>query len=280
MKIKLLYAFFSIALVAVLFLGNAGGAGASQNADRTGSPLSPAICTECHGGGDFAPTVAAQLLKGSTTVTQYTPGEDYTFRLTITATNGNPARYGFMAVALRGNDNANAGTWDSPPAGTRLTNINNRQYFEHSSPRNVNSFEIKWKAPAAGAGPVRFYAAGNAVNGTGSTDGDAAAELPQALVITEGSTSSVFGVKALDASILAYPNPVREQLSLNIELKKSGRYFLSIYDLNGKEMQRKTVQFLEGENKEQLNVQGLAAGHYTVQISDGERVAAQKILKK
>lgn len=278
MKRKVLYTLFAVACCAFLLLNNSGGAGAAQQTDRTGSPLSPGICSECHGGGNFAPVVEAQLLKNNVAVTQYTAGEDYTFRLTITATSGTPARYGFMAVALLANNN-NAGSWDSPPAGTRITAIGTRQYFEQSSPRNTNTFDIKWKAPATGAGPVRFFAAGNATNGNGGTGGDAAAELAQALTITERSVSGVFGVQELEASILAYPNPVREQLNLNIELQESGRYFLSIFDLNGKELQRKTIQLQSGKNQESLNVSNLAAGNYAVRLSDGERVKTQQIVK-
>lgn len=280
MKGRILYTLFAAAFCAVLFLNNSGGAGAAQQADFTGSPLSSGICSECHGGGSFAPTVAAQLLKNNAVVTQYEPGEDYTFRLTITATNGTPSRYGFQAVALRSANNANAGAWDSAPAGTRLTTIANRQYFEHSSPRATSSFDIKWEAPAAGTGAVSFYAVGNAVNGNGGTSGDAAAALAQALVVSERATSSAFEVKELAAFINAYPNPVGEQLNLTIELQESGRYFLSIFDTNGKEIQRKTVQLLSGKNQETLNVENLAAGHYAVRLSDGERVKTQQIVKK
>lgn len=280
MKSKMLYALFAAAFAAVLFLNNSGGAGASQQTDRTGSPLSPGICTECHGGGAFNPSVTATLLKNDVAVAQYQPGEDYTFRLSITAANGTPSRYGFMAVALRGADNLNAGTWDSAPAGTRITTINTRQYFEQSSPRTTNTFDIKWKAPAAGSGAVRFYAAGNAANGNGSTSGDASAALASPLVISEGSTSSAFEVELLPAKVTVYPNPVETQLNLKIQIEESGRYFLSVYDMSGRALQRKTIQLLTGDNQESLNVSQLAAGHYAVRLSDGKRVVTQQIVKK
>lgn len=281
MKRNALYVLFALALGAVLFWNNAGGAGAAQQADRTGSPLSGGgICSECHFGGSYAPNVTAQLLKDGATVNQYEPGEDYTFRLTITATNGTPSRYGFQAVALQGSGNANAGTWDSPPAGTRVIEVNNRSYFEQSSPRNTNSFDIKWKAPAAGTGLVRFYAAGNATNGNGSTNGDAASSLDTPLAITEKSTSAAFDVALLPAEIKAYPNPVETDLNLTILMKESGRYILSIHDMMGRELQRKNIQLLNGENQESLNVNNLAAGHYAIRLSDGKRVATRQIFKK
>lgn len=279
MKRKTLYAIFVAAFSAVLYFNYSGGPAAGGAGDVSGSPLSGGICTSCHGGGSFAPTVSAQLLKNGSPVTQYEPGEDYTFRLTITPTNGTPSRYGFQAVALRGESNANAGTWDSPPAGTRISTLSSRQYFEHSTPRPGSTFEIKWEAPVAGSGSVRFYAAGNAVNNNGSTDGDAAAALTNALVISERSTSSAFEVAVLPAEIKAYPNPVEAQLNLKIQIKESGRYFLTLHDMLGKELQRKTIQLLNGENQETLNVDHLAAGHYAVRLTDGKRVATQQIVK-
>ncbi|MFN7117892.1 MAG: choice-of-anchor V domain-containing protein [Saprospiraceae bacterium] len=280
MKRKMLYALFVAAFFAVIFLNNSGGAGAIQNADRTGSPLSIGACNECHGGGSFNPTITASLLKDNTVVTRYSPGEDYTFRLTITPGNGTPARYGFQAVALRGENNQNAGTWDSAPSGTQVTTISNRQYFEQSSPRTTNTFDIKWKAPAAGSGPVRFYAAGNAANNNGSSSGDASATLANPLVISEGSTSSAFDVELLPAKMTVYPNPVETQLNLSINIKESGRYFLSVHDMMGKELQRRTIQLLSGDNQESLNVNNLAAGHYAVRLSDGKRVTTQQMVKR
>lgn len=281
MKIRLLYALFGIAFFAVLLLSNAGGPGVVQGLDRTGSPLSTGTCSSpgCHDGGDFGSSIAATLLKNGSPVTQYEPGEDYTFRLTINTSNA-PSGYGFHTVALRGTDNLNAGTWDSAPAGFRLTTISNRQYVEHSSPRNSNVLEIKWTAPDAGAGAVRFFASGNAVNRDGTSDGDSPTTLSSPLTINEQSPSAIFGRTLLPAELNVYPNPVKDQLNLNIQIKESGRYFLSIHDLSGKEVQRKAIQLLEGANVEYLDVQSLASGHYTVQISDGERVAAEKILKK
>lgn len=278
MRQRTVYLLFAVALSTVIFTNYSGGAGANGAGDRTGSPISSGNCNTCHAGGSFAPVVAAQLLKDGNAVTQYVPGGAYTLRVTVSAT-GTPNSYGFQAVALRGADHLNAGAWDSPPAGFRVSTINNRQYAEHSSTRTSNIMEIKWLAPATGAGPVRFYASGNAVNGNGSSSGDAAASLAMALTINEQSTSGAFDVAILPAEINAYPNPVAEQLNLKIKMQESGRYQLSVYDLNGKEMQRETVQLQNGENQETLNVSQLAAGHYAVRLSDGKRVATQQIVK-
>ncbi len=281
MRQRTIYLLFAVALSTVIFTNYSGGAGANGAGDRTGSPISTGNCSTCHAGGSFAPVIAAQLLKDGNAVTQYVPGAAYTLRVTINAT-GTPNGYGFQAVALRGTDHLNAGAWnrDSLPAGFRVSTINNRQYAEHSSKSTGNVMEIKWLAPVAGSGSVRFYASGNAVNDNGSSSGDAAASLAMALMINEQTTSGAFDVALLPATINAYPNPVAEQLNLKIKMQESGRYQLSVFDLNGKELQRETVQLQNGENQEVLNVSQLAAGHYAVRLSDGKRVATQQIVKQ
>ncbi len=279
MKIKATYALFFCVLISVIFLGNSGGAGAVQGVDRTKSPLSPGDCSTCHGGGNFAATLTAQLLEDGAPITEYEPGEDYTFRLTINTSNP-PERYGFQVVALQGAQNANAGTWDSPPSGFRLTNISNRQYVEHNSARTSNVLEIKWKAPVAGSGAVRFYAAGNAVNFNGSTSGDSPTSLGNMpLTIAEKATSSIFAAKLLPATVKIYPNPVRDRLNLSIQIKESGRYALRVFDLDGRERQSEFIELIAGENMESIAVENMPAGNYLVVLSDGERTASAKMLK-
>ena len=114
-RTSVLYTLFLLAL-AFLHLQNSNGAAAVQEADRTGSPLSTANCGACHGGGNFSPSLEASLLDEGMPVNSYTPGKDYTVRLSIAAAN-NPSAYGFQAVALKAADNTNAGTFKKSTHG-------------------------------------------------------------------------------------------------------------------------------------------------------------------
>jgi hypothetical protein len=87
-------------------------------------------------------------------------------------------------------------------------------------------------------------------------------------------------MQLLPVEIQAFPNPVGEHLNLKIKTKESGRYFLSIHDASGRQLQQKPIQLLSGENQEMLNMSSLAAGHYTVHLSDGKRVKTQQIVKR
>ncbi len=46
------------------------------------------------------------------------------------------------------------------------------EYIEHTTPSNTGTWTFTWTPPASASGPVRFYLAGNAVNGNSSSDGD------------------------------------------------------------------------------------------------------------
>ncbi len=203
-RTSVLYTLFLMAL-AFIHLQNSNGAAAVQEADRTGSPLSTANCGACHGGGNFSPSLEASLLDEGMPVNSYTPGKDYTVRLSIAAAN-NPSAYGFQAVALKAADNTNAGTFKSPPTGFRVINLNNRLYAEHSSRRTSPIVEIPWTAPAAGTGTVRLYAAGIAANANNGISGDNTAGLTSPLELTEAVVTSTHSPNT-PANMDIFPNP-------------------------------------------------------------------------
>lgn len=273
-----LFTFLAVA-AAVFLTGNASGPGEVQGIDRTGSPLSPGACNTggCHSGGAFSPSLQVALLDGDEPVEEYEPGKTYTFRLRINAGAGAPAGYGFQAVALTGDDDAFAGAWGDPPNGIQITTIDDRDYAEHSSPSNSNTFEIDWTAPEEGV--VRFYAAGNAVNRNGQPTGDSALPLANPLVI-QPMAAGIFGVEKLAVDLRVSPVPAVDQLDLRIGGAAPGRYELSLVDALGRPLHRETIDLYAGEQTKTLNLSALPAGHYFVRLSDGRRVAAQAVVKQ
>ena len=210
MKKNVLLTTLGLLFLAFLFYEASSGVAATQGADRTGAPGSDAGCNSCHGGGAFNTSVSVAVLDGETPVTAYEPGMKYTFRVTVNAAN-NPAGYGFQAVGVVANGNANAGSFGAAPSGTQVTNLSGRQYFEHSQRNTANSWSIEWTAPAAGTGEVRFYAAGNAVNANGDSGGDSPASLPSPLSLSENVASSLAAVRQLDLNMKVFPNTVRDR---------------------------------------------------------------------
>ena len=279
MKYLKFYPLFFLVGLFLIFNSSAAGPGAVQGEDRTGSPVGSASCNSCHSGGNFGTQISLALQKNGQSVTQYEPAESYTLRITINTTN-NPQRYGFQAVALGGEENANAGTFGSPPSGTQITNISNRNYFEHSSPRNSNSISIEWTAPIEGAGEVLFYAAGNAVNNDGDTSGDQPDILDLPLRINEASATGLFEIERLSVNLRLYPNPTEDQLNMEIAGAKSGHYQMQIIDINGRLVLEQLLEITESQFVRSISVASLEPGQYFLKLANETAVASKAFLKQ
>ncbi len=149
------------------------GAAANFDDGYVGAPFAAGSCGNCHAGGTYAPTLSVQLLSGSSPVTSYTAGVNYTLRLTITPTSGSPT-YGFQTTSVNAATENNINNWGAAlPAGvTNIAVSSGRNYVEQSAKLTSGIIDIPWTAPATSTGTVRFYSIGNAVNSNGGTSGD------------------------------------------------------------------------------------------------------------
>ncbi|MGQ9863544.1 MAG: choice-of-anchor V domain-containing protein [Bacteroidia bacterium] len=136
---------------------------------RTGAP-GETSCRSCHSGGTATGSIQIQLLRGSTPVTEYVPGETYTVQVQITGTNlpSSPG-YGFSMTALDPG-NQIAGTFSG--TGVSLQTASGKQYVGHSGVSTTGSWTFSWQAPATNVGNVKFYVGYNIVNRNGGTSGD------------------------------------------------------------------------------------------------------------
>lgn len=273
---KLVYTLFTCCLLAFLFLNNASGPGSVQGVDRTGGPLSPAFCVECHNDGEFSPSITVELLRGGNVVTDYVPGEEHQLRVTVG--HSGASRFGFQAVALTGTDNVSAGTFMAT-TGTQTVTINGRQYIEHSSPRPSNVITVNWTAPASGTGDVRFYSAAIAANGNGANNGDGAVRLNSPLTIAE-LTTDVQTVKPLATDFRIIPNPVKNQLNARLEMAEAGEVVVRLIDAAGRSLRTSRHQLIAGRNDLHWSATDLPAGQYWLEVSNGQRRSLAAVVKK
>ncbi len=278
MKFKLLYTLFTLLGATFLFFNNSSGPAEVQGQDRTGSPLSSAPCQACHSSGAFSPTIELELLQDGSAITEYTPGEAYTMRVTA-GFSGSPEVYGFQAVALAGEDDAQAGDFDNPGNGIQITDLNGREYPEHSQRSNSNVFEVEWVAPAAGTGDVRFYSAVVTANNAAGSGGDGSTFLTEPVVITEGTASSRFTLESLDAELALFPNPAVAQTTLSIDGAANGAYQVDLLSAQGQLLSRQAVEAGGRKVIVHLPVDAYPAGLYFVRVSQGERSAVRRLLK-
>lgn len=171
---KILYIFSGLVTI-LLFVNNATGPAARQGKGFTGAPGDePNTCVTCHSAGTFGTTATIQVFDsvGTTAVTKYALGKQYTLRMTITAASGTPSGYGFQMIDIRKSDNTNIKGFLAKADQAATVNIttiaSGRVYAEHGARLASNVINVKWKAPATDLGTVVFYAAGNAVDGGGT----------------------------------------------------------------------------------------------------------------
>lgn len=264
---------------AFLWMSSTGGVANVQGADLTGSPLGDGFCSGCHSGGNFSPSISAELLDAGVAVSQYQPGKSYTLRIRVNA-SGSPARYGFQAVALSGADNVKAGSFGTAPTGFRKTNLQDREYVEHSSPRSANTLEIQWTAPASSGESVRFYVSGIAANNNGSSSGDGSARLSQPLQINPmvTSTREPFTNK-IALKILG--NPIENNLNISLQIPETGQYRFALLGIEGKTYWQKSEWLQTGENKLQWALPTFPPGVYILKIEQGKGViGTAKIVRR
>jgi hypothetical protein len=155
----------------------AGANSSLPPAARTGAP-GELLCSDCHSGNTVNDGVGAVRIDAIPAA--YTPNQTYV--LTAVVLRPGQLRWGFELTALKNSDNTMAGTLTSTSAFTRTQDFAGKTYISHTTlnPPNDGTFSgspagswtFTWTAPAAGAGTVTFYAAGNAANGNGTQFGD------------------------------------------------------------------------------------------------------------
>lgn len=211
----------------------------------TGAPGEP-TCADvaCHtsfavnsGPGAFMLTPAAS------TPGEYTPGD--TIDIDIDLAQTGMLRWGFELTVLNGSNDPVGTILLSDPMRTQVaTGGGGRQYLKHTELGTdsgvVNAspgWTFRWKAPAAGGGPVTFYAAGNAADGNNSTLGDYVYTLSS--VLTEGPQSvhdpSDTRPESLELGA-NYPNPFNSgtRIPFRLDADAAGPVTLAILDVAGR----------------------------------------------
>ncbi|MBM3186332.1 MAG: T9SS type A sorting domain-containing protein [Bacteroidetes bacterium] len=252
---------------------NSGGAAAG----KTGAP-GEQNCTQCHSGTaqDGANENVLTLLDGSTPVTTYSPGQQYTVALVMSS---NPAKKGFQATALT-SANAMAGTFTAQ-AGNTSVNGNTKKYANHTSTSNTSttlSWNWTWTAPASGTGDVTFYVATNKTNNNGTTSGDAI-YLSQHL-FSEESSAGVENI-TFNNNVVIGVNNESDKVMISYDLNQMTKTSINILDLNGKSIYNKNAMNGQiGNNQFDVSTNDFKSGIYIVNFFIDNKPFSKKIVVK
>ena len=281
---KVLYIFSAFATI-LLFVNNATGPVVRQQKGYTGAPGDqPSTCITCHNTGTFAPTATLQVFDaaGTTAVTKYALGAEYTLRLTISAASGTPTAFGFQMIDIRKKDSTNVKgflpkTSQAADIGIDTITATGRVYAEHNAKLTSNVINVKWKAPATDLGNIIFYAAGNAVNSGGSTAGDngtASVSFQLASPISSGVNELADNI-----NIQLSPNPTPSMVALRLESKINKAVKIQIVDLTGRAILSENWGISIGANQRSIDLKDYAKGVYMVQIIEGQNIVSKKVIK-
>jgi len=224
-----------IALVCALAL--ATGSAFAYSSDppdaRTGAP-GESTCTACH--SSFPLNSGAGSLSVIGLPQEWSPLTIYDVEIELADPDAQRWGYEFTILDANGNSVGQLATLDGE---SQLSTPGNRTYAKHTflgtheQTTVSSSWTVRWTSPAAGAGDVTLYVAGNAANNNSSSSGDRI--YATSVASSEGGLSAV-GVPALAAAELRanFPNPFNPRTSISYELAADMPVRLSVYALDGR----------------------------------------------
>ncbi|MFA6151675.1 MAG: T9SS type A sorting domain-containing protein [Chitinophagaceae bacterium] len=100
------------------------------------------------------------------------------------------------------------------------------------------------------------------------------------LVLTPKTGTGMKNVNSSGAQIGAiYPNPVKNQFTISLNLKSAAKVTATLYDISGREIKSLIAQnFSGGSHSQQIDIKNLPAGTYLVKITADNTTVTQKII--
>lgn len=254
---------------------------ANGKASYSGAPGDFGTCTSCHGGGAGPTTVSISTIPSLDPGNIYTPGNTYTINIDVA--NSNFSSFGFDAVVISGSvsTSGNSGVLSLPGTGVKLVNgTAGRKNATHTAPKagtGIATFSFVWTAPVSST-MTAIYATGNAVNGNGSTSGDAVGT--GNLMMYPSSATGIDQNVAVVNGLGIFPNPASNQLNVRYNLNASSNIVIALYSING-ELATKLIEENQDPGVYSKTIQlpaTLASGMYFMKVVANNNITAQRLV--
>jgi hypothetical protein len=115
------------------------------------------------------------------------------------------------------------------------------------------------------------------VNGNSGTGGDGAAFTT--LVLNESSASSSNEQNLLRNDMRVFPNPVRNNANIQLDLLAAGQYQIQLFNLSGAVVWSNNIDLGSGQQQINIPMSQQSAGIYLARITNGQQSASVKVLK-
>lgn len=240
----------------------------------TGASGSTCATAGCHSGNTVNASGGSVVINGIPDT--YIPGTTYNLSVSITHGASNRSKWGFALKAI-GSNNSNVGTLAS--TNSFAGSIGDGEIGHFSAPSQSGSTytfnNLSWTAPASPQSTeqtIRFFVAGNAANGSGSS-GDFI--YTSTKTITQNTSSITERIPEIDNWVVLSSS---NSPTIQIDMKKSAVLQAAIYTLGGQEVARiSSRQLSSGQHKLQFTTVNLAAGTYVITLMSNNRKETKKL---
>jgi len=268
-----------LVLYPVLALSHAGG----PDPRRTGAPVPGGGFELTCGDGDTCHSDAA-VNSGPGSISIEAPGSygpDNPLEITVRVEEAGKTFFGFE-IAVKDASHEHAGTLELIDDNvTRYAHPSNQEYVSHDGPNGLlqNAWTMRWVPPGEDVGPVTIYAAGNAANGNGGSNGDNVYTISKTLTFDIAADVEAEAVPAVFALARAYPNPFTSQTTIRYDLKHAAPVTLVLYDALGRRVRLRNLGPQPiGPHEVRLDARGLPAGWYLYELRTPQAREARPLL--
>lgn len=219
---------FIAAFTSEMALTNSGGPPASH----TGAP-GESNCTACHSSFTVNSGTGTRTLVLNSTpgLTSYIPGQTYT--VTYTLSQAAIATFGFQATVKRANGTAAGTLINTSPNQTSISGnyISQNSGGTAATATGTRVWTFNWTAPAAGAGTVTFYVAGNAANDDNGSGGDRI--YTNSFAFTEAAAPAAVNAATFSPAAICRGGSVTVNFTINGTFASGNIFTAQLSDANG-----------------------------------------------
>ena len=113
----------------------------------------------------------------------------------------------------------------------------------------------------------------------GSAAGDKAYWAPGTATLCCERASITATIQTIEGDVLLSPNPVNDELHIQLSLNKASILSMNVFDLSGKIISSQPFSLSEGKNEVMLETDHLYPGFYMLIITDGNTTQSYKFVK-
>lgn len=246
---------------------------------HTGAP-GETSCSGCHAGTDNAGSANVTFtISGG--MTQYTPGQIYSF--TVSITQSGIDKMGFSCLALKNSNNSTTGSFQLTDAiRTRTYTDGPRNYVSHrpcaadALSSGFNEWSFNWQAPMANEGNITLYLGALATNHNHSTSGDY--PYTRSIILTPAIAAGTKELDQVNPRFTIFPNPTQDKFEIRTKSHKI--HELQILDLQGRIVKtfNENNHAIGEDRKFSAKQIGLNSGAYFLKLTDESTQSFQRLI--